>query len=75
MTIDASILSLFPSTSSSTSNSLLSIIYGGGSTTASGGDPLPALQEAETNQTKDVAAQAKQPQTARDIAAFRAAVA
>jgi hypothetical protein len=36
---------------------------------------VAALTGAETNQTKDVAAVAAQPSTARDIAAFRAAVA
>jgi hypothetical protein len=73
MTIDASVLSLFP-TSSDTSSTLLGIIYGG-TTSSSGGDPLVALRDAETNQTKDVAVVAAEPQVSRDIAAFKAAVA
>jgi hypothetical protein len=73
MTIDASVLSLFPA-STDTTGTLLGIIYGG-TAASSGGDPLPALQDAETNETKDVAAVAAQPDVARDIAAFRAAVA
>jgi hypothetical protein len=64
--------SLNSSTSSSTYN-LLSAIYGGGQ--ASSGNPIQALQQAETNQTKGIAAAAKDPQTARELATFRAAVA
>jgi hypothetical protein len=54
---------------------LLSIIYGQGSS-GSGGytDPLPALQLAQTNESKDVAATLKEPSVARDIAKFTAAV-
>jgi hypothetical protein len=57
----------------SDSSTLLSILYGtssGGSTT----DPIAALQLAEANETKDVAATAAQPAIARDIAKFTAAV-
>lgn len=74
MTIDASILSLFPQ-SNDTTSTLLGIIYGGASSTGTGGDPIAALQNAETNQTQDVAAVAAQPDVSRDIAAFKAAVA
>ncbi len=74
MAIDASVLSLFP-TSSDTTSSLLGIIYGGSTAGSSGGDPIAAFETAETNQTQDVAAVAAEPQVARDIAAFRAAVA
>ena len=64
MTIDATTLSLFGSISGTT-DSLLSAIYGTGAT--GGGDPIAALKDAEANETKD--------DTARDLAAFKAAVA
>jgi hypothetical protein len=60
----------------SISNNLLSTIYStsdGTSTVSS--DPLGALKAAEANSTKDIAQEAAQPQVARDIATFRAAVA
>ena len=60
--------------SSSQSTNLFSIIYGYGTSQSSGVDPVTALQTAETNETKDVAAQAAQPSTARDIADFTKAV-
>ena len=72
MTIDASTLSLFSSVSGA-SDAILDAVYGGGSVGSQ--DPIAALKNAEANQTKDVAAQAAQPTTARDIAAFKAAVA
>ena len=72
MTVDATTLSLFGTLSGRT-DPLLSAIYGNGGT--SGGNPIQALQQAKANQTKDVAATAAQPDTARDIAAFKAAVA
>ena len=72
--IDASVLQLFPS-ASGTSASLLSALYGQTGSGASGVDPISALQTAEAGETKDVAAVAAQPQTARDIAAFKAALA
>ena len=54
---------------------LLNILYtqSSGSSTSSA-NPITALQQAEANQTKDVAATAAQPATARDIANFTAAV-
>ena len=52
--------------------SLLLAISGTGA--AGGGDPLAALTTAERDQTKDVALTAKQPQIARAIAKFTAAV-
>ena len=54
-------------------SSLLDALYG--NQQASGGDPVLALQRAVKNQTKAVATEAKQPEVARDIAAFRKAVA
>ncbi len=72
MAIDANTLNLFPSAGGS-SDAFLSILYGG--STTGGTDPIQALQSAETNQTKNVALVAAQPDVARDIAAFRAAVA
>jgi hypothetical protein len=55
---------------------MLSTLYGNGSSsgTGSSSDPVAALTQAEAMQTQEVAAQAKQPQTARDVAAFTAAV-
>ena len=41
----------------------------------SGGNPVLALAQAEKNQTKQVAAEAKKPEVQRDVAAFRKAVA
>lgn len=50
----------------------LSILYGGA---AAGGNPIQALSQAEQNQTKQIAAQAKTPEVQRDITAFRKALA
>ncbi len=66
-------LSLFPASTSGTASALLSAIYGGGG--ASNADPTVALKSAEANSTQDIAQTAAQPAVARDIAAFRAAVA
>jgi hypothetical protein len=52
---------------------LLDALYGGAQ--ASSVDPVAALQQAVKNQTTAVADEAKQPDVARDIAAFRKAVA
>ncbi len=57
----------------SSSSDLVSILYGGA--TPSTVDPVAALLQAEANQPKAVATQEKDPQTQRDIARFRAAVA
>jgi hypothetical protein len=56
---------------------LLSAIYGNSSGTSAAPslDPLGDLTRAETNSTKAIAQTAVQPQVAKDIAAFRAAVA
>ena len=79
MSIDASVLSLYspPSDGTDATTSLLSALYGRGATSglASGTDPVTALNNALKTETKSVAAVAKQPQVARDIAAFTAAVA
>ena len=54
----------------------LSILYGGGASGgAAGGNPVLALSQAEQNQTKKIAAEAKKPEVQRDVAAFRKAVA
>lgn len=71
-TIDASILQLFPSAS----GTLPGILYGqAAGASGSGVDPITALQVAEAGETKAVAVVAAQPETARDIAAFKAALA
>jgi len=56
---------------------ILNILYGTGSTggAASSVDPIQALTQAETNQTADIAQEAATPAVARDIAAFKSAVA
>ena len=72
MSIDALSLSLLPSSSSGAS-SLLDALYSKG--VPSGGNPVTALQSALTGEAKGVAAAAKEPQTKREVAAFRAAVA
>jgi hypothetical protein len=58
---------------SSTAPDLASLLYG--SPAAAAGNPVTALQNAVKNQTTGVAQEAKQPEVARDIAAFRKAVA
>ncbi len=57
--------------SSNSSSGLLGALYG---TATATGDPISALKSAETNETTDVAATAKQPTVQRDIAAFTKAV-
>lgn len=61
--------SLNQSWSSSPGSSLISIINGGSS--GPSGDPVANLLTAETNQSKDIQQQEKDPETARDIAHFR----
>lgn len=54
----------------------LSVLYGSSSSGGiSGGNPVLALTQAEKNQTKQIAAEAKKPEVQRDLAAFRKAVA
>ena len=59
--------------SSSGDNGILSILSGA-SSGASTANPITTLTSAETNQTKDIAATAKDPEVARDIATFTKAV-
>ena len=66
---------LFPSVTGTGASDLLATLYGRSTSSASSSaNPLQALQTAETNQTKDIATTAKEPQVARDIAAFTTAV-
>ena len=61
----------------SSASSLLSTILNGAGTparTAAASNPIVALKLAQTNQTKDIAAEAKDPQVATDIAAFKKAL-
>ncbi len=74
------IVSLFQGTvingGNNTAASLLSTIEGtGGGTGGAGANPITALHIAQQNRTQDIAATARQPAVARDIAAFRQAVA
>ncbi|MGI4975403.1 MAG: DUF1217 domain-containing protein [Janthinobacterium lividum] len=59
--------------SSSDDNGIMSILAGNGGG-ASATNPIAALNSAEVNQTKDIAATAKDPQVARDLATFTKAV-
>jgi hypothetical protein len=63
--------------SSTTTSGLLSILYGGGGsgTSASSGDPIQALNQAQTNQTADVAQTLQSPTVARAVTAFQQAIA
>ena len=55
---------------------LLNTLYGGGTANAAtGGDPLLALRLAQKNRSREVATTARQPETQRDITAFRSGVA
>ena len=74
MIASISYASLFPGDTATGGSDLLSTLYGSAAG-ASGGDPLFALKLAQVNQTRDVAATARQPQVARDIAGFTAALA
>jgi hypothetical protein len=75
MSISMDYSALFPSSTATATNDLLAALYGKTKSTLGSASPLKALQTAEANQTKDIATTAKQPQVARDIAAFNAAVA
>lgn len=69
--IDLSVL--FGSDASSAASSIMSILSG--NSASQGTNPLSALTAAERDETRDVAQTAKQPQVAREIAAFKQAVA
>ncbi|MGI4808179.1 MAG: hypothetical protein ACRYF2_08735, partial [Janthinobacterium lividum] len=74
MNVTSPALSLLQSmTSGDTTSDLFSIIYGQG--TASSVDPVSSLISAEKNQTKDIAQQAKDPETKSAINHFLSAVA
>jgi len=60
--------------SATASDSFLDTIYNLSGTTNFPAQALSALQNAETNETKDVTLTAQQPSVARDIASFTAAV-
>jgi Protein of unknown function (DUF1217) len=75
MSASISYLPLLFSGSTSASSSLLSTLYGSaGQSILAGQNPIAALQLAEANETKEVARTAKEPEVARDVQAFRAAV-
>ncbi len=64
---------LFPA-SATPADGLVGALYGSAAPAAAS-SPLQALRAAETNESRDIAVTAKQPQVAREVAAFRAAVA
>ena len=71
--------SLFPISSASSNGvagQILRALYGGGPglTGSSGVNPIIALQDAQANETTDVANEAKQPQVQQAVAAFTKAV-
>jgi hypothetical protein len=72
----AALLAPLSSSSSGTASTLLDEIYGysSSSTTETETNPVSALLQAEQDETKDVAATAAEPQVAREINAFTAAV-
>ena len=70
------VLSLYNGAAGSGASALLSILSGAPGSAGSGSaDPVAALKLAEANSAKDIAQTAAQPAVARDIAAFRSAVA
>ena len=77
--INYSLLFGGPSSTTNIASQMLTTLYSGGSaaasTAVSTGNPLTDLKLAQANQATDVAREAKMPQVARDIAAFRTAVA
>ena len=69
-------LSLFNNGSdTSSAASLLSTLYGASGGSTASADPVAALRSAEANSKKEIAQTAVQPAVARDIAAFKSAVA
>lgn len=54
---------------------MLQAIYGLGGAAPSAVDPFTAMKRAEANRTTEIARTEKQPEVARDIAAFRSAIA
>src|SRR5690242_16008668 len=76
--IDYNLLFGGNSTADITANMIATIESNGtiqASTAVSTGNPLTDLKLAQANETADVAKEAKSPQVARDIAAFKSAVA
>ena len=74
LTINSTLLSLLQSTSGSgAGDPVLNALYGINGQ-ASQGNAIQALTSAEQNQTKAIATTAQQPQIARDMVAFSAAV-
>ena len=78
--IDYSLLFAGSSSTSDIATQMLQTLFSDGSSAApstavSTGNPLTDLKLAQANETRDVAAEAKTPQVARDIAAFQAGVA
>lgn len=70
MSDTAGIVTLFAALSGG-GDPVLNALYGGA---GAGGNPVQALQQAQRNQTQDIAATAAQPAIARDIAGFESAV-
>jgi len=77
LTINSTMLTLFQNTfGASAGDPILNALYGiNGQAGTVQQNPIQALTDAERNQTKDIATKAKEPQVARDIAAFKIAVA
>lgn len=76
--IDYTLLFSGNTSSSDSSSAMLAALYGGGgarSTAVSTGNPLTDLKLAQKNRIAEVAREAKIPQVARDVEAFRQGVA
>lgn len=72
----AALLAPLASSGSGTAAGLLDTLYGASasSTSLTGTDPVAALEQAEQDETRDIAITAAEPQIAREISAFTAAV-
>ena len=70
----SALISLFSAFAPSGSLGATGFGFGAASGATTGGDPLTALRMAEKNRTKEIARAAKEPETLRDVAAFRKAV-
>jgi hypothetical protein len=70
----AALISLFSAFAPSGSLPATQFEFGAAPGARTGGDPLTALRLAEKNRDKEIARAAKEPETLRDVAAFRKAV-
>lgn len=76
MQVSGSVIAALLGGSNNAGGTLFGTLYGGFApgATVTGGDPVAALRLAQKNRARAVAAAAKEPETQRDIAAFRRSV-